>query len=297
HEPNRPRILSGVLEGRTLGSPIAIVIANEDVDSRSYERRGHVPRPGHAEQTYLARYGEIDWRGGGRASGRECIARLAAGAIARRLLATKRVHVRARVEAMAGIPAGPRRTLQRAVKRVLELAAGGESSGGEVRLRACGLPPGLGAPVFDKLSARLGHALLGIGGVKAIEFGNGRVAASLTGSRNNDPIVIRNGHVVPDSNRAGGLQGGLSTGLPLDVRIWVKPTPSVPRQQRSVDLARHEPVELRVLGRFDLNITPRVAVVAEAMTRLVLADALLEAGHLHPTRLEEVAAGGPLGMS
>jgi chorismate synthase len=286
-EPNRPRILSGVFRGRTLGTPIAIVIANEDVDSQYYEVRRDTPRPGHAELTYLARYGEIDWRGGGRASGRECVARVAAGAIARRLLATKRIHVRARVETMAGIGTRSSQGMRRAVERVLELAATGETTGGMVRLLARGLPPGLGGPVFDKLTARLGHALLGIGGVKAMDVGNGRDAATMTGSLNNDAIELRNGEVVPASNRAGGVLGGLTTGLPLDLRLWVKPTPSVAREQRSVNLATREPVELRVQGRFDLNITPRVAVVAEAMACLVLADALIEAGHLHPTRLPE----------
>ena len=288
-EPNRPRILSGVFRGRTLGTPIAIVIANEDVESQPYEGRRDTPRPGHAELTYLARYGEIDWRGGGRASGRECVARVAAGAIARRLLATKRVHVRARVETLAGIDTRSADGMRRAVERVLELAATGETTGGMVRLAAQGLPAGLGGPVFDKLTARLGHALLGIGGVKAIDIGNGRAAATMTGSINNDAIEIRNGEVVPASNRSGGVQGGLTTGLPLDLSLWVKPTPSVPREQKSVNLATGEPVELSVEGRFDLNITPRVAVVAEAMACLVLADALLEAGHLHPTRLPETA--------
>jgi chorismate synthase len=286
-EPNQPRILSGVFGGRTLGTPIAIVIANEDVDSQLYEGRRDTPRPGHAELTYLARYGEIDWRGGGRASGRECVARVAAGAIARRLLATKRVHVRARVETMAGIDTRSTEGMSRAVERVLEVGSTGETTGGMVRLLARGLPAGLGEPVFDKLTARLGHALLGIGGVKAIDVGNGRAAATMTGSLNNDAIEIRNGEVVPASNRAGGVLGGLTTGLPLDIRLWVKPTPSVSLEQKSVNLATGEPVALHVQGRFDLNITPRVAVVAEAMARLVLADALIEAGHLHPTRLPE----------
>ncbi|MHC4817688.1 MAG: chorismate synthase [Planctomycetota bacterium] len=286
-EPNQPRILSGVFGGRTLGTPIAIVIANEDVDSQLYEGRRDTPRPGHAELTYLARYGEIDWRGGGRASGRECVARVAAGAIARRLLATKRVHVRARVETMAGIDTRSTEGMSRAVERVLEVGSTGETTGGMVRLLARGLPAGLGEPVFDKLTARLGHALLGIGGVKAIDVGNGRAAATMTGSLNNDAIEIRNGEVVPASNRAGGVLGGLTTGLPLDIRLWLKPTPSVSLEQKSVNLATGEPVALHVQGRFDLNITPRVAVVAEAMARLVLADALIEAGHLHPTRLPE----------
>jgi chorismate synthase len=289
-EPNRPQILSGLLDGLTLGTPIAIVISNEDSNSEHYEPLRNIPRPGHAELTYLARYGRIDWRGGGRASGRECIARLAAGAVARRLLATRKVHVRARVEELADIEIGSPEDLDRAVKRVRELGEKGESTGGVVRLRARGIPAGLGAPVFEKLSARLAHALLGIGGVKALEFGDGVEASALTGSRHNDPIVLRGEEVVPETNRAGGMLGGMATGLPLEVRLWVKPTPSVGVEQKSVDLATLEPVELKVEGRFDLNITPRVGVVAEAMTCLVLADAMLEAGQIHPTRLDSDAA-------
>lgn len=284
-EPNRTRILSGVREGVTLGTPIAVVIANEDVDSRPYEERRHILRPGHAEMTWLARYGEIDWRGGGRASGRECIARLAAGAVARRLLATRRIRIGSRILAMAGVDATGAGGMRAAVDRVLALAAQGESTGGVVRIVARGLPRGLGAPVFEKLGARIGHALLGIGGVKGVDFGNGRAAAELTGSGNNDAIVLRDGEPAPETNRAGGLMGGLSTGEPLETTVWVKPTPSFPAPQRSVDAERREPVELRVRGRFDLNVTPRVAVVAEAMLALVLADAMIEAGHIHPTRV------------
>lgn len=288
-EPNRARILSGIAEGKTLGTPIAIEIPNVDVDSRPYRRLERIPRPGHAELTYVARHGHIDWRGGGRASGRECVARVAAGAIAKRLLAMQRVRVRSRVVAMAGVPASTPRELDDAVQRVLALAGEGESTGGIVHLRAHGVPAGLGAPVFDKLSARLGHALLGIGGVKAIDIGAGRAAADATGSRNNDAFLPRNGEAVPATNRAGGLLGGITTGQPLEVLLWVKPVPSFPLPQWSVDLKTGAPAEVRVEGRFDLNIAPRVAVVAEAMTSLVLADALIEAGCIHPTRLGEGA--------
>jgi chorismate synthase len=286
-EPNRARILSGIAEGKTLGTPIAIVIPNVDVDGRPYRPLEQIPRPGHAELTYVARHGHIDWKGGGRASGRECVARLAAGAIAKRLLAMHRVRVRSRVVAMAGVPAHTPRDLDDAVKRVLALAGEGESTGGIVHLCARGVPKGLGAPVFDKLSARLGHALLGIGGVKAIDIGAGRAAAGFTGSRNNDAILPRDGEAVPATNCAGGLLGGITTGQPLEILLWVKPVPSIPLPQWSVDLKTGTPVEVRVQGRFDLNIAPRVAVVAEAMTSLVLADALLEAGCIHPTRLAE----------
>jgi len=285
-EPNVPRILSGLSDGHTLGTPIAIVIANEDVCSTPYEAQRNIPRPGHGELTWLARFGQIEWRGGGRASGRECVARLAAAAIARRLLSTCRVRVRGRVQAMAGIPTPDARGLEVALGRVRALAKLGETSGGVVRLRAYGLPAGLGAPVFDKLGARLAHALLGIGGVRGIEFGNGREVATLTGAQNNDALVVRDGHVVPASNRSGGLMGGITTGMPLDVTLWVKPTPSTRAPQASVDLESLTPVDLTVEGRFDLNITPRVAVVAEAMACLVLADELLASGHIHPTRLD-----------
>jgi len=285
-EPNRAQILSGVAEGRTLGTPIAILIPNEDVDSRSYERRRNIPRPGHAELTYLARYGHIDWRGGGRASGRECIARLAAAAIARRLLLTQRISVEAHVIEMAGMRVRNEADLQQAVDRVLASGTDGDSTGGAIQIRARGVNRGLGAPVFRKLSAVLGQALFSIGGVKAVEIGNGRIASSLTGSNNNDPIVQNNGTPRTVSNRAGGLLGGITTGEPLELTVWVKPTPSVSVAQQSVDLLTGNPVSLEVDGRFDLNITPRVAVVAEAMVCLVLADALLEAGCIHPTRLE-----------
>ncbi|MHC4957711.1 MAG: chorismate synthase [Planctomycetota bacterium] len=285
-EPNRARIISGVADGRTLGTPIAIVIPNEDVESEGYERRRDIPRPGHAELTYLKRYGHIDWRGGGRASGRECIARLAAAVIAKRLLATRRVSVSTHVTEMAGVAVAGPGDLERAVERVLEAGARGDSTGGAFHVRARGLDAGLGAPVFRKLSAVLGQALFSIGGVKAIDIGNGRAAASMTGSRNNDPLTMRNGRARPGSNRSGGLLGGITTGEPLEVAVWVKPTPSVAIAQRSVELRSGRPVSLAVDGRFDLNITPRVAVVAEAMVSLVLADALIEAGCIHPTRLE-----------
>ncbi len=284
-EPNRAQILSGVAEGRTLGTPIAIVIPNEDVDSASYERRRHIPRPGHAELTYVARFGHIDWRGGGRASGRECIARLAAATIARRLLSTRRVRVKASVAEMAGVPVRNDEDLQRAVNRVLEKGANGDSTGGAIHIRARGLDAGLGSPVFRKLTAVLGQALFSIGGVKAVEIGNGRAASTLTGSNNNDPIALTNGRAKTLSNRAGGMLGGITTGEPLEIVVWVKPTPSVSVVQQSVHLLTGDPVSLAVDGRFDLNVTPRVAVVAEAMVCLVLADALLEAGSIHPTRL------------
>jgi len=285
-EPNRAQIISGVADGLTLGTPIAIVIPNEDVDSAGYEQRRHIPRPGHAELTHLARYGHIDWRGGGRASGRECVARLAAAAVARRLLATRRVRVRARVAEMAGVQVRSCADLRRAVDRVLEVGENGDSTGGAIHICARGLDAGLGAPVFGKLSAVLGQALFSIGGVKAVDIGIGRRVADLTGSHNNDPIAAPNGSASPLSNRAGGMLGGISTGLPLELVVWVKPTPSVSVPQTTVDLRTGAPVSLRVDGRFDLNITPRVAVVAEAMVSLALADAMLQAGCIHPTRLE-----------
>jgi chorismate synthase len=284
-EPNRVRILSGVYEGKTLGSPICLLIENEDVKSESYLVRESLPRPGHADLAWRQRYGHVDPRGGGRASGRECIARLAAGAVAKKLLGHVGVTLSSRVMELAGIRIETEEDRAKAHAEVKRVAERGDSTGGTVRIMADGVPAGIGAPVFGKLTARTGQALLSIGGVKAVEFGEGFVHARLTGSEANDPIVpLENGDVRPGTNRAGGTLGGISTGLPLVVTLGIKPTPSVKCEQDTVDLDTGRPARLSGTGRFDMNFAPRVAVVAEAMLAIVLADALLESGHLHPTR-------------
>ncbi len=285
-EPNRVEILSGLFEGRTIGTPISLLVRNEQVRSDSYHSRQHTPRPGHGDLTYRQRWGHVDWRGGSRASGRECIARVAAGAVARALLAGCGVTVVSSLIELAGLPADSDDGLTAAVERAREIKAAGGSSGGMAQVEISGLPAGFGAPVFHKLEAELSAAIMGIGGVRSFAIGQGYEAHRATGPAFNDPIVMVDGVPASPSNRAGGVAAGISTGDPLRFRFAVKPTPSVTQPQRTVDLVSGAAVEVSVDGHFDANFTPRVAVVAEAMACLVLVDHLLEGGGLHPTRFE-----------
>jgi len=285
-EPNEPEILSGVFEGKTLGSPILILIRNRDVCSTEYMTRRDTPRPGHADLSWRQRYGHVDPRGGGRSSGRECVARLAAGAVARKLLSRAGVIISSRVLELAGIAIDGPDDMASARAEVKRAFREGDSTGGRVRVVAEGLPAGLGAPVFGKLSSRVGEALLTIGGVKGVEFGEGRRLAAVRGSEANDPIVPGEGSPRPATNRAGGVQGGISTGLPLTATVSVKPTPTIRAAQDTVDMATGEPAKISGAGRFDMNFAPRVAVVGEAMVALVLVDALMDAGLLSSVRLE-----------
>lgn len=289
-ETNEPEILSGVFEGATLGTPIAIVIRNVDARSTDYAARRELPRPGHGDLAYRRRFGRADWRGGGRASGRECAARLAVGAIARKILARAGITVHASVVEMAGLPTRTSQEYERARVRVLEVAREGDSTGGIVQIEASGVPAGLGDPVFDKISALLGHAILSIGGVKSFDVGAGRRHAALRGSDANDPFVADgDGGVRTRGNQAGGIQGGVTNGMTVVLEAAVKPTPTIRRPQATVDLATGRPAHVTGEGRFDLNFTPRVAVVAEAMTAIVLVDRLIGAGEIHPLRLSDSA--------
>jgi len=283
-EPNDPEILSGVFEGRTLGTPILILIRNVDVRSARYLERRDRPRPGHADLTWWQRYGHVDPRGGGRASGRECVARIAAGAVARKLIRATGIRIRSDVLELAGIPIEGEEDLVRARQVVTRVFEEGDSTGGVVRIVAEGLPAGLGSPVFGKLPARIAQALCSIGGVKSLEFGAGADHARLRGSEANDPIGKSGDEVAPVTNRAGGVLGGISTGLPIEVRIAVKPTPTVRVEQETVDLSTGEAARISGLGRFDMNFAPRVAVVGEAMFALVLTDEMIGAGMLDPLR-------------
>lgn len=284
-ESDHLKILSGVLNGVATGMPIALVIENSDQHSRDYDELKECFRPGHADYTYQRKYGLRDWRGGGRASGRETAARVAAGALAKLFLREYRIEVVAGVEAVGGAKC---RTVDFSAPRTNELnaldpealpamraeiaaaAAALDSVGGIVRCRATGLPAGLGEPVFDKLDALIARAVVSIGAVKGIEFGAGFGAAALRGSENNDPIAPEGFK----TNRAGGVLGGISNGAALEFRAAVKPTPSIGIAQRTVDL-KGNAKELTVSGRHDVCIVPRVVPVIEAMTALTLADLLL----------------------
>jgi chorismate synthase len=264
-EPDRVAILSGVFEGATTGAPIALVVKNEQARSSDYDSLRDVYRPGHADITYAEKYGVRDHRGGGRSSGRETIGRVAAGAVALKVLSLRNISVAGLVTEVHGA-----RDEEAMAAEIGAAAARGDSVGGIVEVVATGVPAGLGDPVFGKLDAAIAGALMGIGAVKGVEIGDGFRAAALFGSESNDPITP----VGFGSNHAGGILGGISTGAPIVARCAVKPTPSIALSQQSID-TWGRPVEIRVAGRHDPCIAPRLVPVAEAMLGLVLTDALL----------------------
>ncbi|HHL34846.1 MAG TPA: chorismate synthase [Desulfobulbaceae bacterium] len=289
-EPDRVRIMSGTFCPEscacelTTGTPISLVIMNKDAHSKSYGPLRDVFRPGHGDMSYQAKYGIRDHRGGGRASARETAARVAAGAVAARLLAKFSMHVQAYTVALGGISAQERNLAMIAENRlfcpdneaaaamearIAEVRKQGDSLGGIVEIRATCLP-GLGEPVFDKLDGELARALMSIGAVKGVEIGAGFAAAAMRGSENNDPISPQ-GFV---SNNSGGILAGISNGEPLILRVAVKPIPSIHKEQQTVDI-HNEARIIKVGGRHDISAIPRIVPVCEAMVRLTLADHLL----------------------
>jgi len=284
-EKDEVRILSGVFEGRTTGTPIAMVIFNHDQKSRDYSAIKDLFRPGHADFTYQRKYGIRDYRGGGRSSARETAARVAAGAVAKLLLREFGIEIESGVCEVAGIEAKRHDFAHARVSEICALdpevetaqkeailaaKSGHDSVGGAVIVRARGVPAGLGEPIYHKLDAALAAAMMGINAAKAVEIGLGIEAARLRGSQNNDPITSQ-GFL---SNNAGGILGGISTGEDIVVKVWFKPTPSIFQKQRSIDTAGRE-VEVELKGRHDPFVAARGSVVAEAMMALVLADMLL----------------------
>jgi len=265
-EPDQVESLSGTFQGRTTGAPIALVVRNRDVRSGDYDALRDVFRPGHADYTWQAKYGLRDHRGGGRSSGRETLARVAAGAVAVRCLAPHGIAVRGRIVEVHGA------TEPEAMEEEIRAARdAGNSVGGIVEVTAVRCPPGLGDPVFGKLDAAIAGAMMGIGAVKGVEIGEGFAAARLFGSEMNDPITA-SGFA---GNRAGGILGGITTGQDIVVRLAVKPTPSIRRVQRTIDTAGEER-EISIEGRHDPCIAPRIVPVAECMLALVIMDAVLE---------------------
>ncbi|MDW7733115.1 MAG: chorismate synthase [Methanolobus sp.] len=303
-ESDTVEIVSGVFEGMTTGTPVSMLVRNKNANPGAYDYIRNIPRPGHADLFYMEKYGFRDHRGGGRSSGRETIGRVAGGAIAKKLLMSFGIEVFAHVIELGGIRAGPvtfediHDNVERTVVRCADLEAAermleqvrlardeGDSIGGIVEIIATGLPAGLGEPVFDKLDADIAGALMGIGAVKGIEIGAGFECARMKGSQMNDAFVMEDGQIVPESNNAGGITGGLSTGLPIICRAAVKPTPSISKTQKSVDMATMEEIDIEIHGRHDPTIPPRMVPVAEAMVALVLADHMIRSGRMNPEYL------------
>jgi chorismate synthase len=285
-ESDQVEILSGIVDGVTLGSPVALLVRNRDVRSGDYKEIRELFRPGHADYTYFKKYGLPPQPGGGRSSGRETVGRVAAGAVARAFLDPYGVKITAYTVAVGTARAhrvdlefveqNPLRCADpdaaEAMANVVESARSeGDSVGGIVEVLAEGVPAGLGDPCFHKLEAVLALGMLSIGAVKGIEFGTGFGLAGMRGSEANDPIAP--GGFL--SNHAGGILGGISTGQPIVMRIAVKPTSSIAKEQSTIDI-HGEARTIQVKGRHDPCLCPRIAPVAEAMAALVLADALME---------------------
>ena len=299
HEADTCRILSGVFEGKTLGSPISIMVMNQDARPEAYKEMETTFRPSHADFTTQAKFGIRNWQGGGRASARETIGRVAAGAVARKVLATlapeleivayvKSIHqIEAVVDPATVTFAQVENNIVRcpdpeAVPRMIELIkqlrAEGNSVGGVVECVVRGVPPGLGEPVMDKLEADLAKAMLSLPATKGFEIGSGFAGTRMTGSQHNDPFILREGRVRTVTNHSGGVQGGISNGEDIFFRIAFKPTPTITRPQQTVT-ATGEETELAARGRHDPCVLPRAIPIVEAMAALVLCDhALLQRG-------------------
>ncbi|MGI5851602.1 MAG: chorismate synthase [Clostridiales bacterium] len=293
-EDDKVEILSGVFEGKTTGTPISMVIFNRDQRSRDYSNIKNTYRPGHADYVYDQKYGFRDYRGGGRSSGRETAARVAAGAVAKKILSLLGIDILTYTLSIGHITVDPARFEAEEIllnplampdkeasleaKLYLDqLKEKGDSAGGVIECMVNGLPPGLGEPVFEKLDAALSKAIFSIGAVKGLEFGSGFSAAKLTGSENNDPLMIDNqGRITKQANKAGGITGGISDGSPIVFRAAIKPTSSISIPQRSIDKVKGENIEIVISGRHDPIIVPRAVIVVEAMTAITLVDYLFQ---------------------
>ncbi len=281
-EPDAVEILSGMYEGKTTGAPMLMIIYSRDAKSKNYDAIKDLFRPGHADYTYLKKYGIRDHRGGGRSSARETAARVAAGAVARQLLARRGVSIVAYATRAGGVACetvdldeierNPMRACDpvaaaKMVAAVEDARARGDSLGGIVECRITGVPAGLGEPVYDRIDADLAKAMLSINATKGVEFGAGFAAADMTGSEHNDELD-ENGFL---SNHAGGVLGGISNGADIVLRVVMKPTSSISTPQRTIN-TDGEPTTISTKGRHDPCLVPRAVPVVEAMAALVLED-------------------------
>jgi chorismate synthase len=289
-EEDKVAILSGVFEGRTTGTPISLVVFNENQRSGDYSFIASYYRPGHADYTFDKKYGFRDYRGGGRSSGRETIGRVAAGAVACAILKELGIEVNAFTRAIGPISIDDRKATldqiaqsplsmpdldasNQAEEYLLEQMKDHNSVGGIIECIVNGMPAGIGEPVFDKLDATLAKAVMSIGAVKGVEIGDGFQSATLTGAENNDSFFYDRNKVQKATNHAGGILGGMSDGSQIILRAAVKPTPSISRPQKTVN-NENETIEIQIHGRHDPIIVPRAVVVVEAMVAITLVDQL-----------------------
>ncbi len=260
-EPDRIEWLSGLLDGVTLGSPVAFMVRNEDAKPEDYEVLKDVYRPSHADFTYEQKYGLRDWRGGGRASARTTLPIVVAGAVAKQVMREKGVEIQAETVFMGDAEQAQRE---------------GDTVGGVVECRIMGLPAGLGEPMFGKFSAELAHAMFSLPAVKGFEIGDGFAMARMKGSEANDGFAVKNGKTIVATNHSGGIQGGITNGNDVVFRVAFKPIPSLAKPQQTVNRAG-EACEIAISGRHDVCALPRAVVSVEALAALVTVDALMMA--------------------
>ncbi len=295
-EADKPEFVSGLVDGVTCGAPICALIRNTDTRSADYKNIAECPRPSHADYPAQVRYGGAqDVRGGGHFSGRLTAPLCIAGALCLQYLQQKNIHIGAHIAAVGGIADTPfnaitvgkeqfltdtfpvlSQTAKVAMQeRIAAARADGDSVGGMIEVAAVGLPAGIGNPPFDGLENRISSLLFGIPAVKGVEFGNGFEAATLTGSQNNDAYCVENGEIKTVTNRHGGILGGISTGMPLVCRVAIKPTPSIAKEQQSVNLKTKQPQTLLIHGRHDPCIVPRAVPCVESALAIALLDSMI----------------------
>jgi len=300
-EKDAAKILSGIFNGFTTGAPITLTVENRETKSSDYEALKDLPRPSHSDYSARVRYGGFnDYRGGGRFSGRVTVALIMAGVIAKKLLGRYNIDVLAYTVAIGQIKSDKkfsaleiRKNRYLAVTRCPDLAcaekmeeaiiaarAEGDSLGGVVECVALNMPVGVGEPLFDALDADLAKSLFAVSAVKGVEFGAGFKAAELRGSQNNDAFLIKGGKVVTATENAGGILGGLSSGMPIVIRVAIKPTPSIAKEQRTVNLSLMEEASLTVSGRHDPCVVPKAVPAIEAAVAMTLADHLIRSGKI-----------------
>jgi chorismate synthase len=298
-EKDKVEILSGVFNGFTTGAPVAMLVANKEADSSDYEAIKDLPRPGHSDYPARVKYGGFnDYRGGGRFSGRVTVALIMAGAVAKKLMSAFDVDVLAYTKAIGNAKVNKALSHEEIRKRryetsvrcpdsasaeameeaIVKARKKGDSLGGMIECLALGVPAGVGEPLFDALDADIAKVLLLIPAVKGVEFGEGFAVAGLKGSENNDVYKMNNGKVVALTNNAGGILGGLSFGMPIVVRVAVKPTSSIAKEQRTVNLSRMEDAKIKVGGRHDPCVVPKAVPVVESAVSIILADHMIRAG-------------------
>lgn len=303
-ESDAVELLSGVFEGKTTGTPIALLVRNTSQRSGDYSEIASFYRPGHADYTFDAKYGFRDYRGGGRSSGRETIGRVAGGAIAAKILKELGINILAYTRSIGPVAidyenfdpsfitenptAMPDKAAAKKAGEFLDRCMKDtDSAGGVIECVVDHLPAGIGEPVFDKLDARLAHAIMSIGAVKAFEIGDGTEVSARLGSENNDAFTIKGGNVTKKTNHAGGILGGISDGDRIVLRAHIKPTPSIYRTQETVSRSGEE-ISVNIKGRHDPIIVPRAVVVVETMTALTLLDLMFENMHSRMDHLKKI---------